>query len=114
MIFATTLMQVPAPPSPLPPEAVIVGVGGGGPPEALFIAATLIVVAVVVGILIYPLIRAFARRLEGKGVGAPDPMLMERVSDLEHRLAEAEERIDFNERMLSQREPLALPRDKAD
>jgi hypothetical protein len=114
VIFATTLMQVPAPPAPLPPEAVIVGVGGGGPPEALFIAATLIVVAVVVGILIYPLIRAFARRLEGKGAGAPDPMLMERVSDLEHRLAEAEERIDFNERMLSQREPLALPRDKAD
>lgn len=114
MIFATTLMQVPAPPAPLPPEAVIVGVGGGGPPEALFIAVTLIVVAVVVGVLIYPLIRAFARRLEGGPVGVPDQALLERVNDLEHRLAEAEERIDFNERMLSQREPLALPRDKAD
>jgi hypothetical protein len=107
-------IQVPAPLPPPPPEAVIVGVGGGGPPEALFIAATLIVIAVVVGVLIYPLIRAFARRLEGRGIGAPDPVLLDRVSDLEHRLAEAEERIDFNERMLSQREPLALPRDKAD
>jgi hypothetical protein len=107
-------IQVPAPLPPPPPEAVIVGVGGGGPPEALFIAATLIVIAVVVGVLIYPLIRAFARRLEGRGIGAPDPVLLDRVSDLEHRLAEAEERIDFNERMLSQREPVALPRDKAD
>ena len=112
MLFAT--IQVPAPPAPLPPEAVIVGVGGGGPPEALFIAATLIVVAVVVGILIYPLIRAFARRLEGRHLGVPDQALLDRVGDLEHRLAEAEERIDFNERMLAQREPLALPREKAD
>jgi hypothetical protein len=111
MLFAT-VAQTPAPP-PLPPDPVIIA-GGGGPPEAFFIAATLIVVAVVVGVLIYPLIRAFARRLEGQGAGGPDPVLLERIGDLEHRLAEAEERIDFNERMLSQREPLALPRDKAD
>ena len=114
MIVATTLVQVPAPPAPPSPEAIVIATGGGGPPEALFIAVTLIVVAVVVGVLIYPLIRAFARRLEGHGAGGPDPVLLERIGDLEHRLAEAEERIDFNERMLSQREPVMLPRDKAD
>lgn len=108
-----TLSQLPVPPVPPTPapEAVIVS---GGPPEAVFIAATLIAIAIVAGVLLYPLIRAFARRLEGRGTGATDPMLLDRVADLEHRLAEAEERIDFNERMLAQREPLALPRDKAD
>jgi len=98
----------PLPPTPAPEIA------SGGPPEAVFIAATMIAIAIVAGILLYPLIKAFAKRLEGRGAGATDPMLLDRVADLEHRLAEAEERIDFNERMLAQREPLALPRDKAD
>ena len=105
------LLQLPPlPPTPAP-EAVIVS---NGPPEAVFIAATLIAIAIVAGVLLYPLIKAFAKRLEGRGAGATDPVLLDRVADLEHRLAEAEERIDFNERMLAQREPLALPRDKAD
>ena len=105
--------QVPAPTPPPVPEAVIIA-GGGGPPEAVFIAATLIIGMVVLGVVLFPLVRAFARRLEGRGAGGADPVLLERIGDLEHRLAEAEERIDFNERMLSQREPVALPRDKAD
>ena len=103
--------QIPVPTPPPAPEAVVVA---GGPPEALFIAATLVVIAIVVGVLLYPLVRGFGRRLEGRGAGPADPALLDRVADLEHRLAEAEERIDFNERLLSQREPLALPRDKAD
>ena len=105
-------LQIPAPTPPPAPEAIIVG--GGGPPEAVFIAATLIVIAIVVGVVLFPIMKAFARRLEGKAASGPDPMLLERVAELEHRLAEAEERIDFNERMLAQREPVALPREKAD
>ena len=108
------LMQIPVPPTPPPgPEAVIVGVGGGAPEYAV-IAATMIVGFIVLGIVLYPLFRAFARRLEGRVSGGTDPMLLDRIAELEHRLAEAEERIDFNERMLAQREPLGLPRDKAD
>ncbi|HVX89851.1 MAG TPA: hypothetical protein VG940_13035 [Gemmatimonadales bacterium] len=105
------LWQIPVPTPPPAPEAVVVA---GGPPEGVFIAATLVVGFIVLGIVLYPLMRAFARRLEGRGAGGADPALLDRVADLEHRLAEAEERIDFNERMLSQREPLGLPRDKAD
>lgn len=106
------LFQVPLPPTPPPsPEAVL---AAGGLPDSVFIAATMIVIAIVVGVVLYPLMKAFARRLEGKVTSGTDPMVLERVGELEHRLAEAEERIDFNERMLAQREPLALPREKAD
>ena len=55
-------VQLPAPTPP--PE--IVQIGGNGPPEAVFIAATLITIAIVVGVVLYPLIKAFARRLEGR------------------------------------------------
>ena len=107
-----SLLQVPPLPPTPPPEAVVIS---GGPPEAVFIAAVIVTGFIVLGIVLFPLARALARRLEGRGAAVgTDPMLLERVADLEHRLAEAEERIDFNERMLSQREPLALPRDKAD
>lgn len=108
------LLQATIPPLPTVPPAPEAVVISNGPPEAVFIAATLVVAFIVIGIVLYPIVRAFARRLEGRGAGATDPMLLDRVADLEHRLAEAEERIDFNERMLAQREPLALPRDKAD
>jgi len=112
MVLVTTL-QVPAPPPP-PDPIIVQTVGGSGPPEPFFIAVTLIAIAVVVGVVLYPLVRAFARRLEGRGGAGDQAQLEARVIDLEHRLADAEERIDFNERMLAQREPLALPRDKAD
>lgn len=106
-------LQLPVPPVPPTPapEAIIVS---GGAPEAVYIAATMVVAFIVLGVVLYPLMRAFARRLEGRTAGATDPALLDRVAELEHRLAEAEERIDFNERMLAQREPLALPREKAD
>ena len=103
------LVQTPAPP-PLP-DGVFVQ---SGAPEAAVIAATLIIGMIVLGVVLFPLIRAFSRRLEGRGITGADPALMDRVAELEHRLAEAEERIDFNERMLARREPLGLPRDKAD
>jgi hypothetical protein len=107
------MVQVPAPPAP-PDPIIVQTVGGSGPPEQFFIAITLIAIAVVTGVVLYPLFKAFAKRLEGKVGGGDTSMLEARVIDLEHRLAEAEERIDFNERMLAQREPVSLPRDKAD
>jgi cytochrome c-type biogenesis protein CcmH/NrfG len=69
-------------------------------------------------ILLYPLVRAWARRIEGRGV---DPrfeeelmQLRERVAELEHNgthVAELEERLDFAERMLAQRsQPRELQR----
>ena len=107
------MLQIPVPPTPPPgPEAVFVSTG---PPEPALIAATLIIGMIVVGVILFPLIRAFARRLEGRVHGGAESLVLEgRVAELEHRLAEAEERIDFNERMLLQRETLSLPRDKAD
>jgi Tfp pilus assembly protein PilO len=70
-------------------------------------------------LILWPLVRAFARRLEGKG-GA-DPALRSEVEQLhvrvgevdalQARVAELEERVDFTERLLAQnREPDRLQR----
>ena len=112
-MLSVVTVQVPAPPAP-PDPIIVQTVGGSGPPEQFFIAITLISIAVVTGMVLYPLFKAFAKRLEGKGGGADAAILEARVIELEHRLAEAEERIDFNERMLAQREAMVLPREKAD
>lgn len=106
------LLQLPAPPTPPPPPVAILT--SFGPTHDLIIGVTMIVLVIVGGLVLFPLVRALARRLEGRGTAGTDPMVLDRVAELEHRLGEAEERIDFNERMLSQREPVALPRDKAD
>ena len=99
--------HVPTPPQPPLPPGVIIA--GGGPPEAVLIASVLIVGIVVAGIVLYPLLRAFARRIEARS-GRPElegevEQLRTRVAELEqvhHRLAELEERVDFSERLLSQ------------
>jgi hypothetical protein len=73
---------------------------------------TLVVMSTAV-ILLWPLIRAYARRLEGRGAStelqAEVESLRGRVQQLEEghgRLAELEERLDFAERVLAQsREP---------
>jgi hypothetical protein len=97
------LPQAPAP--PLPPELVF----QSGPPEGVLVATVLIVGLIVAGVVFGPLIRAFARRIEGKsidpGLAAEVEQLRARVSDLEevsHRVAELEERVDFSERLLTQ------------
>ncbi len=61
-------------------------------------------------IILWPIMRAFGRRLEGKA--APDPALQAEIEQLQHRLgevdvlqqrvAELEERLDFTERILAQ------------
>lgn len=110
---------LPAPPAPPMPEAVIVSAGGGGP--TLFEAVSICVVAISFAFVAYkllmPLVRAFAARIEGRGT---NPALEQRVNELQqqladadvlqHRVAELEERLDFAERLLSQRdEPARLP-----
>jgi hypothetical protein len=103
--------------TPLPPES-----GGhmmlGG---TLSDAAAVIIVLAVLGtalMMVWPLIRAFARRLEGAGAAAElqgeVETLRGRLDQLEQgqtRVAELEERLDFAERMLAQtREPDRLQR----
>ena len=107
------LQAIPIPPTPPAPPGVEVITNG--PPEAVMIATTLIIGFIVLGIVLYPLVRAFARRLEGRAGGGEDARLVEaRVVELEHRLADVEERLDFSERLLAQRDPVALPREKSD
>lgn len=108
-------VEVPTPP---PDFAPIVQ---NGPPEwmAPVIVITTIAVVVAVILLFRPIFRAWARRIEGS---VNDPAvteelhsLRERVNELEinaARVHELEERLDFAERLLSQREEQArLPRD---
>ena len=68
-------------------------------------------------VVLWPLMRALGRRIEGKG--SADPALRQEVEDqrarlaevdqLQHRVMELEERVDFTERLLAQqREPERL------
>lgn len=99
--------QFPAPPAP-------VVVQSGHADVATLIFALTVVAAITLVLL--PLARAWARRLEGGGPrDDSDSQLGSRVEHLEQRLADAEERLDFAERMLARGpDPVALPRDKAD
>jgi len=91
-------MQTPVP-APLP----------GGPPEELILGLVVIVGFVVAGVILAPLIKALARRIEGRhldqGLVGEVDNLRSRVAELEeiqHRMAELEERVDFSERLLTQ------------
>lgn len=105
-------IQVPAPPVPPVPPVPEIWVNSG-PPEAVIMASVMIVVIIVAGVVLAPLVRALARRLEGKavdaGLAADVEHLRGRVAELEaaqSRMAELEERVDFSERLLAQaREP---------
>lgn len=118
LLQGTTVIQVPVPPVPpvppipelqlLPPWMVM-------PPQVVAIIAIAMVAGV--ALVLYPLARALARRLEGRGAGnellQQVDELRERVRDLEasqHRVAELEERLDFTERLLAQRRDVELPR----
>ncbi|MFI5234651.1 MAG: hypothetical protein ACHQXA_02980 [Gemmatimonadales bacterium] len=97
-----------------PPPAPPVQVFQSGPPAAAIVLIALTGI-IAVTLILYPLVRAWARRLEGGMQQAPDTELQSRVEHLEQRLAEAEERLDFAERMLSRPgDAIALPRQKAD
>lgn len=108
--------QVPAPPTPpsFPDGQIIVA---GGPPEWIAPVAVVTLLIIVGAIVFYPLVRAWARRIEQRG---QDPMLLDEVQALRDRVAELEQsvarmheiedRMDFAERMLTQRaEQARLP-----
>ena len=111
------LQQVPEiPPIPPIPEIQVLPPWMVMPPQMV----ALITIAIVAGValVLYPIARAIARRLEGRGGMSNEVLqqvdeLRERVRDLEstqHRVAELEERLDFTERLLAQRRDLELPR----
>jgi hypothetical protein len=99
----------PVPPDP-PFDPNLLFLSDGGPPIVLPIVIAALTAMV---IILWPIMRAFGRRLEGKGGG--DPALraeveqlharLSEVDALHHRVAELEERVDFTERLLSQAQP---------
>ncbi len=108
-------VEVPTPPPPPEiPEIVIPDIPSvyvqSGPTFDQIAPLIAVVTLLIVGsILLFPLIRAWARRIEGKGA---DPELRAEVEELRARLAEVEQqqlrlsdledRLDFAERLLSQ------------
>ncbi len=104
------MIQQPIP--PMPPDIPsqfdpnVIWLSDGGPPAIVMIVLLALVATTVI---LWPIMRALARRLEGKG--AADPALRAEVEQLQHRLGEVdflqqrvadlEERIDFTERMLA-------------
>ena len=101
---------------PNAPE-VVGGCGSGGmPPEGVAIIS---LVAILAGVIVlWPLVRAWSRRIEGRvqpGQASLEEVeqLRQRLAQLEelpHRIAELEERADFAERLLTQsREAERLP-----
>ena len=111
------------PPLPPPPELPVIVDTGIVPPWVTLPPGITALIAVAflaaTALVLYPLMRAIARRIEGRSTANEPAMLAEldqlrhRVGDLEamqQRMAELEERVDFSERMLSQqRESNRLP-----
>ena len=113
-------VQVPTPPvPPLPPGSEMSVTGSL---EGIAAVVLLLGVGLILAALVWPLIRAFARRIEGGVPGAEMQAeldgLRERVRQLEEvpqRMAELEERVDFTERVVAQgREPDRLQRGASD
>ncbi len=105
---------------PLPPAPPQVGseLSVSGSLEDMAAVVLLLGVGLILAALIWPLIKAIARRIEGGAAGAEVQAelegLRERVRQLEEiapRMTELEERLDFTERVVAQgREPDRLQR----
>jgi len=95
------LVQVPAPPAPPGQQVSVTGSLEGWDAVAL-----LLVLGAIVVVILWPLIRAWARRIEQGGVAATEAeleALRERVRVLEEmqpRMMELEDRVEFAERVL--------------
>ena len=98
--------QAPAPPIPPTPPGQEVSVTGSL--EGWDAIILLVCLAITIGVLVWPLIKAVARRIEA-GAGVADgraelDALHDRIRRLEEaqpRMAELEERVDFAERLLT-------------
>ena len=115
------MLQAPTPPvPPTPPFDPNLVFQNGGIDAGV---VTIVVFALLAAtIILWPVMRALARRLEGRAV---DPALRDEVDRLQHRLeemdalqvrvAELEERLDFAERLLTRGQEtgadLGRPRD---
>lgn len=126
------MFQTTAPPAPPPvpdfqfPDPVIVH---DFPTPAPWVTLPPQVTAMIVlafiaacAVVLYPLMRAIGRRIEGRATADPAlrtevEQMRARLADVEslqHRVMELEERVDFAERLLSQRrEPERLGRGEA-
>jgi hypothetical protein len=107
------MMQGAPPAPPVPPpigpqfDPNLIFLNDGGPPIILFIVIAALAATV---IILWPIMRAFGRRLEGRGT--TDPALkadidhlharLVDVDTLQSRVLELEERVDFTERLLAQ------------
>ncbi len=102
------MLQIPVPPvPPTPPFDPNLIFMEGGPPLVLMIVLAALTATV---IILWPIMRAFGRRLEGRG--NTDPAVKAEFEHLHARLgevdalrqevAELHERVDFAERMLMQ------------
>jgi hypothetical protein len=102
------LLQAVPPTPPTPPfDPNLLFMQDNGPPVVLLIVIAALTATV---IILWPLMRAFGRRLEGKA--GTDPALRTELEQLrsqlididalQHRIAELEERVDFTERLLAQ------------
>jgi hypothetical protein len=98
---------------------VLMQVAAFSPEETKVLGIVAVMVTSLAAALLYPIARAYARRLEGR---APAEGLRQDLADLsarlelmqhdQERVAELEARVDFAERMLAQqrdREPARLP-----
>jgi uncharacterized protein involved in exopolysaccharide biosynthesis len=103
------ILQIPGPPTPPAPpfDPNLIFMSDYGPPVfVLIVVAALIAMT----IILRPIMRAFARRLEGKGnvdsaLHAEVEQLHTRLADMDSlhtRVLELEERVDFTERLLAQ------------
>jgi hypothetical protein len=107
------MMQGVPPAPPVPPpigpqfDPNLIWLNDGGPPVILFIVIAALTATV---IILWPIMRAFGRRLEGRGatdaaLKADIEHLHARLGDvdtLQSRVLELEERVDFAERLLAQ------------
>jgi Tfp pilus assembly protein PilO len=96
----------PTPPTP-PFDPNLIFLNNGGPPTVLLIVIAALTATV---IILWPVMRALARRLEGKGGGdaalrsevEQAQLRLAEVDALQQRVSELEERVDFTERLLAQ------------
>lgn len=110
------LQEVPVP--PVPPQTPGSELSVSGSLEDMAAVVLLLGVGLILATLVWPLIKAIARRIEGGAPGAEVQTelegLRERVRQLEEmqpRMLELEERVDFTERIVAKgREPDRLQR----